>query len=57
MTKTFYTSKTFWLNAVALGVYVAQQYGGVTSLPAVDPGVIAIANLVLRWVTKQPITL
>ncbi len=54
--KPWYQSKTLWLNALALGVHVATSYLGVTSIPDVNPTVLAVANLVLRLVTKQPIS-
>jgi hypothetical protein len=54
--KSFWTSKTLWINALALGAYVAKHYLGLTAIPAVDPTVLAAVNFILRFVTKQPIT-
>ena len=61
--KKFYASKTFWFNALAfilaVGIPVLGQYGytgelspdlGVFVIPA-----IALVNLVLRFLTKEPI--
>ena len=61
--KKFYASKTFWFNVVAfvlaVGIPVAGQFGftgelspdlGIFVVPA-----IALVNLILRFVTKEPI--
>jgi len=61
--KKFYASKTFWFNVVAfvlaVGIPVLGQFGytgelspelGVFVIPA-----IALINLILRFVTKEPI--
>jgi hypothetical protein len=61
--KKFYASKTFWFNVVAfvlaVGIPVAGQYGYTGELPP-ELGVfvipaIALINLILRFVTKEPI--
>ena len=55
--KSIFKSKTFWLNAVAIGCSVGGQF----PLPEVNPnvtmGVVASANIVLRLLTKQPVGL
>jgi hypothetical protein len=62
-TKKFYASKTFWFNTLALvlavGLPVLSQYGYTGEVPAewgvfVIPA-IALVNLVLRFITKEPI--
>jgi hypothetical protein len=62
MTKSFIASKTVWLNAIALGVGLANHYLGSTGpVPAIDPQVLAIVvatlNIGLRFVSKTPVTL
>ena len=61
--KKFYASKTFWFNTLAfvlaVGIPVLGQYGYTGELSA-DVGVfvvpaIALVNLVLRFLTKEPI--
>ena len=61
--KKFYASKTFWFNSVAfllaVGLPILGQYGYTGEVPAawavfVVPA-IALVNLVLRFVTKEPI--
>jgi hypothetical protein len=56
--KNLFKSKTFWVNLVALVAYGAKKYGGVEEVPdpLVDSGLLAIANIILRLVTKQPVT-
>lgn len=61
--KKFYASKTFWFNVVAfvlaVGIPVAGQFGYTGEIPAdwavfVVPA-IALVNLILRFLTKEPI--
>ena len=55
-TKKFYLSKTFWVNVLALLVFVIQFYRQEFVLPAeAQAGVLAIINLLLRWITKEPV--
>lgn len=61
MDKKFYKSKTFWFNILAFIVAVAAQFGYEADLSAdlaafVLP-VVFLINLVLRFVTKEPIRL
>lgn len=55
-TKKFYQSKTFWLNIIALfWILFADKLG----LPTLDTGmevsVLAVLNILVRLITKQPI--
>ena len=61
--KKWYGSKTLWFNGVAfllaVGLPILGQYGYAGEVPAawavfVVPA-IALVNLVLRFVTKEPI--
>ena len=69
MAKKFYASKTFWFNIVAVIVFVAPQllgefgYTGEIA-PEIQeyiaifvPAVVAFINLILRFVTKEPVEL
>ena len=58
--KPFYKSKTFWFNLLALIVAIANAFGYAEFKP--DPhvadlamGMIAVMNLVLRFMTKEPV--
>jgi uncharacterized membrane protein len=59
--KKWWTSKTLWFNFLAFVVAVATGFGYTGELPedwaVFVPAVIAVINLILRWVTKQPISL
>ena len=57
--KSFLTSKTLWANVLALALIIAQVFGIVPAVidPEKQAGLLAILNLILRLVTKQPITL
>lgn len=54
--KPFWQSKTLWVNALALGVHIANQYLGLTSVPDPNPTLLILANIALRLITKQPIS-
>lgn len=57
--KSIFSSKTFWFNVLTLVV----TYGGTltNALPAEFAqyaiGVVAIANVLLRLITTQPVTI
>ena len=57
-TKSIFTSKTFWFNVIAgLGAF-AQSQGLLTIIPDPwGPPIVALINLLLRYVTIQPVTL
>ena len=61
MEKKWYASKTLWFNALAFIVAVAAQFGYESELSAdlqafVLP-VVFLINLVLRFITKEPVSL
>lgn len=54
--KPFYYSKTVWVNALALVGPVAAMFGATTpEWMAISTGVLALANLVLRYFTNEPV--
>lgn len=59
--KKWYLSKTLWFNVLALVVAVAANFGYTGELPlewgVFVPVIVVIINLILRLVTKQPLTL
>ena len=59
--KKFYKSKTFWFNILALLVAVVSAFGytGELSpeLAVFVPALIAIINIILRFLTNKGITL
>lgn len=56
-TTVWYTSKTLWVNAIALIAMVVQGVTGkiVVSLE-VQATILAAINMVLRFITKQPVS-
>ncbi|MCK4731309.1 MAG: hypothetical protein KAT65_02525 [Methanophagales archaeon] len=57
MSKKWYSSKTLWVNGIAIVTLIVQtQYGFVVS-GGEQLAVLAVINLILRAVTKQPLSL
>lgn len=54
--KPFWESKTIIFNALALILYVAQQYYGFSEVPALDPALVAVINFVLRFFTNRSVS-
>ena len=59
--KKFYQSKTFWLNFLTALFLVLESFGVIDAVPEdkVDllaMAVVAVVNLLLRAVTKEPIS-
>ena len=58
--KNWYKSKTLWFNGLALVVLVAASFGYTGEISpdfaAVAPAIVLLINLILRFVTKQPIS-
>lgn len=63
--KPFYASKTFWFNVLAVLVLIAGNFGYSGEIPGewteyvnvFVPAFVALVNLVLRFITKQPVSL
>ena len=56
MGKKWYASKTIWVNVVAaVSLFVSSQFGYKISTE-VQAGIIAALNVVLRIITKEPLT-
>jgi len=60
--KPFYTSKTFWLNTISLLLVILaelarEQYGLSESWLGLVALLTPVLNVVLRFVTTQPIAL
>lgn len=58
-TKPIWQSKTVWLNAIALALSVVWPSGAamVQSNPEASMLVVTVLNVILRLVTKQPVSL
>jgi len=57
--KPFWESKTLWVNVIGLIIVVIQYFQGV-NIPILSPelsvAILAILNIVLRFVTNQPVS-
>lgn len=54
--KPIYLSKTIWVNVLALIGPIAASFGATTpEWTAISTGVLAVANLILRYLTKKPV--
>lgn len=49
-------SKTLWLNVAALVFEIVRRAFEVEALPAVDPVLLGLVNLILRKFTKVPVS-
>jgi hypothetical protein len=56
--KSVFASKTFWVNVLAAGGMVLQGMTGSTVgvEPATQATVLALVNIFLRTITKDPVT-
>ncbi|MFA6307093.1 MAG: hypothetical protein WC639_04790 [Patescibacteria group bacterium] len=51
------TSKTFWVNVLALIIFVVQGLTGETWInPAIQAAILAVLNLILRYLTNDAVT-
>lgn len=55
VTKPFYTSRTLWVNTIALAaIFIQAATGNEILLPAeAQAGILAFVNVVLRLITNQ----
>lgn len=56
MQKKWYTSKTIWVNALALAALVAQTQTGFIFSLEMQTFVLSLINVGLRTITKEEIT-
>lgn len=54
--KSVWLSKIFWVNNIATIAMVVQHYTGYVIDPAAQVLILATINMVLRFITKQPVT-
>ena len=56
--KSIWASKTFWVNLVSIGAIIGAAYGfdiDTETQAVLATGALAVVNIILRLVTKQPI--
>ena len=54
--KKFWASKTFWVNILAAAGMIAQMHWGFVVSPELQAMALTLVNLVLRKVTREPVT-
>lgn len=62
MSKSIFASKTFWTNIVATVAAVSTAFGLDLGLSpdtqvAIVGGIMGVANIILRFITKDPVSL
>jgi hypothetical protein len=55
MTKTWYTSKMLWVNAIAIIAIIAQGQFGFIVDPIAQVAILGVINIVLRAITGEGI--
>ena len=55
--KSILLSKTLWINLIAIAALVIQHFTGYALPPEYQVQALAAINIVLRLVTKQPVSL
>jgi len=53
--KSIFKSKTLWANLIAVLAMFAQNSYGVAIEPETQVSILAVVNVVLRLVTKEPV--
>ena len=53
MTKTWYTSKMLWVNAIAIIAIIAQGQFGFIIDPVAQLSMLGVINIVLRAITGE----
>jgi len=54
--KPWYMSRTLWVNIIAIVVLVAQMQFGFEVDEEAELAILAVINLIMRIITKQPLT-
>jgi hypothetical protein len=55
--KTFYLSRTLWINAIAVAALIVQSKFGFIISAEEQIAVLAIINLIIRALTKEELSL
>ena len=55
-TKPFYNSKTMWINVIGIAAIIAQAQFGFIIDAQTQAAILAVVNMILRAVTKQPLS-
>lgn len=53
-TKSWWQSKTLWVNAIAFAALLLQSFGtGFIIAPEEQAGILVVLNILLRFITRQ----
>jgi len=55
MNKSFYQSKTLWLNVIAMAVLLLQHYTGYVVDPEIQAALLIVINFIVRMITGTPL--
>lgn len=55
MGKTWWKSKTLWVNLIAAGVFIVQMVTGFVVDVEAQAGLLAVINVILRLITREPL--
>lgn len=55
MGKTLWSSKTFWVNVIALVAMIVQSFTGEAISAESQVMILTVVNTLLRFLTKEPI--
>lgn len=53
--KKWYLSKTLWVNVISLVALLLQEQIGFALTTEETAGILVVINLVMRFITKQPL--
>jgi len=54
--KDWYKSRTLWVNVLAVGFAIIQTQTGFVAAPELQMVALSVVNMILRQVTKEPLT-
>ena len=55
MEKNWYSSKTLWINIIALVAFIAQKIWGYVIPATTQVEILIVINIILRLITKEEI--
>lgn len=55
MSKTWWTSKTLWVNVLAIAAAIVTNQAGIEINAETQVSILGVINLILRIVTKEPV--
>ena len=56
MGKKFYLSKTFWVNVLGIAFLIIQSQTGYVLSPEYQALILGFVNMILRFITGEPVS-